>query len=319
MALLSLRDLVVRFHTHDGTVYAVNGVSFNVIEGEVLGIVGESGCGKSSTALAIIGMLRENASLSGSVRLDGHELAGRSEREWRDIRGARVGWIPQEALVNLNPVLRAETQVSEVVRAHTHASAAECRKRARTALAQVGLNAESFLAYPHQLSGGERQRVLIAQAIVCDPQLILADEPTASLDLAARADILGVLARIVNESRTALLLISHEPAVLADYAETVMVMYAGRIVEEGPAAEVLNAPLHPWSAALMRCQIPADNSRARQPLPVVSGAALGIVEEVAGCAFEPRCSDRTEMCGQSAPPLSGREGRRVACFVHGLE
>ena len=296
---------------------AVRDVSFHLSAGRITGLLGESGCGKSSMALAIIGMLPENAWPSGSVRLDGQELAGQSERAWRDIRGARIGWIPQEALLNLNPVLRAETQVAEVVRAHTPGS--DCLPRARAALMRVGLGAEAFLAYPHQLSGGERQKVLIAQAIVCGPRVILADEPTASLDAAGRADVLGTLARIVNETRAALLLISHEPAVLADYAEQVMVMYAGRIVEEGPSAEVLNAPLHPWSAALMRCQIPGDTSRAQQPLPAIPGPAPRLLSEACGCAFEPRCSDRIEMCGQRAPLLSGREGRRVACFVHGLE
>jgi oligopeptide/dipeptide ABC transporter ATP-binding protein len=316
--LLEVQGLRVEYASPGGArSIAVRDVSFHLNAGRITGLLGESGCGKSSTALAIVGMLTENASVSGSIRLDGRELAGRSDREWRDIRGARIAWIPQELLVNLNPVMRAETQVTEVLRAHAHATVSECLVRARTALAQVGLSPEAFLAYPHQLSGGERQRVLIAQAIVCGPAVILADEPTASLDTAAQADILALLARNVAESRAALLLIAHEPAVLADYAEKVMVMYSGRIVEEGAPAEILGTPLHPWTAALMRCQIPADATTARHPLPVIPGAAPSMGEEICGCAFEPRCSDRIEICRESIPPLLGKEGRRVACFVHG--
>ena len=316
--LLEVHDLGVEYALAAGKAgVAVRDVSFHLNAGRITGMLGESGCGKSSTALAIIGMLPENASLSGSVRLDGHEMAGRSEREWRNIRGSEIGWIPQESLVNLNPVLRAETQVAEVLRAQTQRS--DCLPRARAALSRVGLSADAFLAYPHQLSGGERQRVLIAQAIVCGPRVILADEPTASLDAAGRADVLGTLARIVNETHAALLLISHEPGVLADYAEQVMVMYAGRIVEEGRAAEILNAPLHPWTAALMRCRIPNGAGSTRQPLPVIPGSAPRLLSKACGCAFEPRCSDRNERCGQSAPSLSGRKGRQVACFVHELK
>src|SRR5579871_3521961 len=300
--MLEVGGLRAAYRSGDEDVWVVRGVNRTVRQGEIAGMLGESGSGKTTAVLALLGLMPAGATVKGSVLFDGLELAGLTETRLQDIRGARISFIPQEALLNLNPVLRVVDQVAHVVRAHRNISRAGCRSLARSALEQAGLRGVAVQeAYPHQLSGGQRQRVLIAQAIVCQPALVIADEPTASLDAVSSNEILALLCALVRQAQTSLLLITHDPWLLAARANHISVMYAGRIIESGPAASLLNSPLHPYTRALLNsmlpCAVPAEGERDRH-VPAIQGSAPDLRHLPPGCSFEPRCPNRFEGCSQ---------------------
>lgn len=292
MVMLDVRDLRVNYPA--GSV--VRGVSFGIGPGEGVGLLGESGCGKSTTARALLGLLSGGAAASGSVNFRGREMLDLSEKELQPIRGAEISMIFQEPRAALNPVLRVGTQVAEVIRAHG------CHADWRGVMARVGLDARIWEAYPHQLSGGQLQRVLIAQALACGPMLLLADEPTASLDSVTRAGILELLIQLRNAG-IAMLTITHAPAVLTGLAGRVLIMYAGQIVEAGPRERVYARPLHPYTQALLACLPPPPGTGRSKRLPAIPGEPPDFADLPRGCAFAPRCARRIDACETSAPAL----------------
>jgi peptide/nickel transport system ATP-binding protein len=317
-ALLEVNQLDVAYSVNGRYGNVVRGLTFSLQSGEAIGLLGESGCGKTTTALALLGLMPAGTIVRGSVRFRGLELIGAGEGTLQPIRGRQISIILQEPLLNLNPVLRVVDQVAEVVRAHHRVRAKECRDRARAALDQTGLTTRALqTAYPHQLSGGQRQRVVIAQAIVCRPALIIADEPTASLDAISQREILTLLGDMVRQLNSSLLLISHDPRVVAAMAERVLVMYAGRIVEAGPAGAVLGHPLHPFAKGLLRCLLDAKDPAVDRHVPAVTGIAPDSQHLPSGCAFEPRCQDRMPVCAETEPLPVYSELREVRCFLYG--
>jgi peptide/nickel transport system ATP-binding protein len=314
-AVLSVRDLAVAFSTRDGEVTAVNGVSFDIARGEVLGLVGESGSGKSVTGLSILGLIDAPGRIvGGSVRIEGEELVGRPDAELRRIRGKRLAMIFQDPMTTLNPVLRVDTQMVEAIRAHEVVSDRAARGRAAQALAQVGIPSpeERLTAYPHQFSGGMRQRVAIAIALLHRPAVLVADEPTTALDVTIQAQILSEVQRLAAETGTALLWITHDLSVIAGLADRVAVMYAGRIVETGSVADVIERPLHPYTAGLIG-SVPSRNRRG-VPLAQIPGMTPSLLKLPSGCPFHPRCPRASDLSRRVMPePVAYGEGRLVRC------
>jgi peptide/nickel transport system ATP-binding protein len=317
MPLLQVSDLQTEFATRDGVLRAVQGVSFTLERGEVLGLVGESGSGKSVTGFSLMGLVDPPGRIAGgSVRLDGQELVGAPEAQLRALRGRRMAMIFQDPMMTLNPVLSIETQMVETVRAHEHVSHAAARERAIVALGRVGIAAPAARLgqYPHQFSGGMRQRVAIAIALLHDPQVIIADEPTTALDVTVQGQILFEMQKLVRETGAALIWITHDLAVVAGLADRVAVMYAGRIVEDGPVDAVLESPLHPYTRGLLD-SVPANNPTGRR-LAQIPGMAPSLLRLDAGCAFRARCGRAAADCGQMPALLpQGTQGeRRVRCL-----
>jgi peptide/nickel transport system ATP-binding protein len=317
-ALLEVRDLVTEFATRDGALHAVNGVSLSLQPGEVLGIVGESGSGKSVTGFSIMGLIDPPGRIaSGSVRFEGRELVGADPEVLRDLRGNRIAMIFQDPMMTLNPVLRIDTQMIETILAHERVGEPAARARCIEALARVGIASapERLRQYPHQFSGGMRQRVAIAIALLNRPSLIIADEPTTALDVTVQGQILHEMQQLVRDAGTALIWITHDLAVIAGLADRVAVMYAGRIVEEGPVDRVLDAPAHHYTRGLLDA-VPANNARG-QRLRQIAGMTPSLLRLPAGCAFRDRCEAASARCAQPVElrPLS--PSRRVRC-VHPL-
>ena len=304
--LLRVRDLAVSFPGRSGVpMRAVDGVSFELHEGEALGLVGESGCGKSLTALSIVRLVDEppGATAPGSsVRYRGAELVGAPASRLREVRGAEIGFVFQEPMTSLNPVHRVGRQVAETLIAHEGLSRGAARARTRELLARVELPDpdRAARAYPHELSGGMRQRALIAMAIACNPSILIADEPTTALDVTVQAQILELLARLRRETGMALLLISHDLAVVGNVTDRVAVMYAGQIVERGPAADLFRAPAHPYTEGLLRA-VPSIERRDRR-LAVIPGRVPAPGSWPSACRFHPRCPYAWERCASEAPP-----------------
>ncbi len=297
MSVLEVRDLATEFRTREGLVRAVNGVSFSLERGEILGLVGESGSGKSVTGFSLLGLVDPPGRITGgSVRFHGEELLGMPEAALRRLRGRRIAMVFQDPMMTLNPVLSIETQMVETVLAHEKASRRSAVARSIEVLRKVGIaDPEARLAqYPHQFSGGMRQRVAIAIALLHGPDLVLADEPTTALDVTVQGQILFEMQKLVRESGTALIWITHDLAVVAGLADRVAVMYAGRIVEEGAVAEVLDAPRHPYTRGLLE-SVPANNASGRA-LRQIPGMTPSMLRLPPGCAFRERCTRASERC-----------------------
>jgi peptide/nickel transport system ATP-binding protein len=310
---LEVRNLRTHFATRAGIVKAVDDVSFTVARGEVLGLVGESGCGKTVTGFSIIGLVDPPGRITGgSIWYQGQDLAKLTERQMRDLRGNRIAMIFQDPMMTLNPVLRIDTQMIEAVQAHTNVSHAQARAKSRDALGMVGIPSpeERLHAYPHQFSGGMRQRVAIAIALLHNPDLLIADEPTTALDVTIQAQILSEVQRLAAEFGTALIWITHDLSVIAGLADRIAVMYAGRIVESGDATDVLDHPLHPYTAGLID-SVPSRNRRG-QKLLQIPGMTPSLLSLPAGCAFRSRCTRADAACGQ--PPPETGAGQTVRCF-----
>jgi len=311
---LVVEDLKTHFFTRAGVVRAVDGVSFEVKPGEVLGLVGESGCGKTVTGFSILGLVDPPGRVvGGRVLLEGVDLLGLSEAEMRRVRGARVAMVFQDPMMTLNPVLRIDTQMVEAVRAHQDVDNKKAFQLAKEALQRVGIASpeERLRSYPHQFSGGMRQRVAIAIAMLNRPRLIVADEPTTALDVTIQAQILYEAQKLCRESGTALIWITHDLSVVAGLADRICVMYAGRIVEAGTVDEVLDAPLHPYTQGLIG-SVPSRNRRG-VPLAQIPGMMPALTELPAGCAFRARCARAAQACTEQ-PELRAYKSRLVRCF-----
>ncbi len=322
--LLCVQNLTVRYDLEGGAMTAVNDISFRITPGEVVGLLGESGCGKTTTALSLLRMLPETAETTGSITLNGRDLLRLKESQLREIRGAEVAAIYQDSSV-LNPVIPAGTQVAEVLRAHQVCTPAEAREKVNSVLAAIGLKDTEriYNAYPHQLSGGQRQRIAIAQALICNPRLVVADEPTSAVDNETAADIVSYIRRMRERSQTSFLFISHDPDVLATIADRVIVMYAGQIVEDGPLADVYSQPMHPYTRALLDCapgRAPLAESAEVKRLRFIPGNPPAPHTIFPGCAFNDRCGDRMEICNRQKPELfeasSARSARCFKCEVN---
>jgi oligopeptide transport system ATP-binding protein len=309
--LLSVEDLVVRFRTHEGSIYAVNGVSFELERGEAVGLVGESGCGKSVTNLAIMRLLPKPAGRieGGRVVFDGIDLVTVSEADMRDLRGKDIAMIFQDPMTSLNPVLTVEEQMVETIRAHRKASRAEARKRAIELLAMVGIPyPETRLkSYPHQFSGGMRQRVMIAMALALEPKLMIADEPTTALDVTIQAQVLELLRDLAENRDTALILITHDLGVVAGMTQRINVMYAGYIVETGTTVDLFANPSHPYTVGLLH-SIPRLDEERKEELVPIEGTPPDQRRVPLGCPFAPRCAWRLEVCWVDNPPLAAVDG-----------
>jgi peptide/nickel transport system ATP-binding protein len=316
---LQVRDLGVTLKTDDGPVVAVAGVSFGVASGEVLALVGESGCGKSMTALAIMGLLPPGAVRRGSVRLDGTELTELGAREMRDVRGRSVSMVFQEPMTSLNPSFTVGFQVAEVLRRHAGMDRRQARARAAELMDVVRIpgGASRLREYPHQLSGGMRQRVMIAMAIACNPRLLIADEPTTALDVTIQAQILDVLRDLRQEFSMAMILITHDLGVVADIADRVEVMYAGHRVEAAQAAELFASPQHPYTAGLLAAVPRPDLLAAgqRMTLREIPGMVPTMRSAPECCVFAPRCPRADALCRSAVPGWEEvRPGHHAACF-----
>jgi len=325
--LLEVQDLSVRYHTRTGAdVFALTEASLQIAPGEILGVVGESGSGKSTLALSLLAMTPPNAEIDGAVFLQGSlqkNLLELERRRLEGIRGSRVSLIFQEPGLALHPTMRAGVQIEEVLKAHSGMSKEDRRREVRALLESIfGADAARiYVSYPHQLSGGQRQRIAIAQAIVCKPSLLVADEPTASLDSVTQGEILELLVRLRNERGLAILFITHSLELLNRFADRIAVMYGGRIVELGAAASVLNAPQHPYTRALLNCR-PVLNVRSNvlndSRIPVIPGEPPILNSKVEGCAFATRCSERMQICDERVPAFFDAEkGGKARCFKFG--
>ncbi len=316
MSLLQVKNLVVEFPNRRGTLRAIDGISFDIAPGEILGVVGESGAGKSLTGASIIGLLEPPGRIaSGEVLLEGKRIDNLGNDELRHIRGRKIGAIFQDPLTSLNPLYSVGKQLTETIQAHLPVSNAEARKRAIDLLKDTGIPAaeQRIDHYPHQFSGGMRQRVVIALALAAEPKLIVADEPTTALDVSIQAQIISLLKNICKNRGAAVMLITHDMGVIAETCDRVAVMYAGRIVEIGPVHEVINRPAHPYTAGLM-ASIP-DITQDREYLNQIDGAMPRLNAIPTGCAFNPRCPKVFDRCRVERPELMNAGATRAACWL----
>lgn len=307
--LLVARGLRVKFETQLGSVTAVDGVSFELSRGKTLCIVGESGSGKSVTAMSLVRLLPVGVTttVAGEVRLGGRNLLEMSEQELRTIRGRSISIVFQDPMGALNPLLTIGRQVSEPLRLHLDLSRAEAWRRAEELLDLVGIPSahESLNSYPHQLSGGQRQRVVIAMALACNPEILIADEPTTALDVTTQAQILRLLRDLQQKLDMAIILITHDLGVVAEFADDVLVMYAGRVVEKARAGDLFRRPSHPYTHALL-ASIPPFEGEGTENLPAIPGKVPSPLDMPPGCAFHPRCQFGTEACTRAVPELADR-------------
>jgi oligopeptide/dipeptide ABC transporter ATP-binding protein len=323
--LLEVRDLRVDYGDVRANIKpALEGVSFSLRAGEVLGVLGESGCGKSTLASSILRLLATGGQIrGGSVCYDGQEVLRQSERELETIRGARIAIVFQEASLALHPTMRIGQQVARVIGAHTAMSRRSRFSKAREVLSEVFSSDTDriFSSYPHQLSGGQRQRVLIAQAIACNPAILIADEPTASLDTTTQSEILALFSELKQRHNMAIIFITHNPAILAHLAGRILVLYAGRVIEEGPAEVLLRSPRHPYLRDLLRSMTGSPEAALQRhgtKLPTIAGAAPDLSVKSSGCLFAPRCEDKMDECIAHEPgTVTTEDGGAVACFKYG--
>jgi len=310
MALLEVDDLQTHFFTREGTVRAVDGVTFTIEPGKTLGIVGESGCGKSVTALSIMGLLPQPPAkiVGGSVRFEGFDLAKLSERDLEDVRGKEIAMIFQDPMTSLNPTLKIGTQIMETMERHLGLSRKQAKKRAIELLEEVHIPnaADRLNDYPHRFSGGMRQRVMIAIAISCNPKLLIADEPTTALDVTVQAGILDLLEELQEEHQMAMILITHDMGVVAEAADDIVVMYAGQIVEQAASLELFDHPEHPYTEALLGALPQMEGEGIREGrLTAIPGRPPDLADPPTACRFAPRCpfSDREDSCTKEMPQL----------------
>ena len=315
--LLEVRSLRIEFPTRRGTLLAVDDVSFSIAPGEVLGVVGESGAGKSLTGSAVIGLLEPPGRIArGEVKLAGLRIDNLPPDEMRKVRGREIGAIFQDPLTSLNPLYTVGQQLVETITTHLHLSQQQARSRAIELLAATGIPAPERRVdhYPHQFSGGMRQRVVIALALAAEPKLVIADEPTTALDVSIQAQIIQLLKRLCHEKKTAVMLITHDMGVIAETADRVAVMYAGRIAEIGPVAEVIHRPQHPYTAGLMG-SIPSMEHETER-LTQIEGSMPRLTEIPPGCAFHPRCGKAFARCSRERPELLPAGTSQAACWLH---
>ena len=309
--LLEVKDLETEFKVKRGTVKAVNGVSFEVDKGEILAVVGESGSGKSVTSLSVMGLIRDPGRVAG-----GENLLKKSTKEMQAVRGDKISMIFQEPMTSLNPVYRVKDQIMETILTHTTMNKKEALKRAIEMLDLVGIPApeQRVNDYPHQMSGGMRQRVMIAMALACDPELLIADEPTTALDVTIQAQILDLINRLREKLGMAVLLITHDLGVVAETADKVVVMYCGRVVEQATVEQLFTKPLHPYTQGLLDSIPKMDEDRER--LYMIKGIVPDPIHLPKGCSFADRCDKCMEKCREHMPKLSVTEdGRKVRCFL----
>ena len=315
--LLSVEDLRVEFWTQRGTVHAVNGISFDIAPGETLGIVGESGCGKSVTSLALMGILpRAGKITSGTAMFGDRDLFTLSDRELRRVRGRDIAMIFQDPMTSLNPVLTIGRQIREALEAHFDLGKGEANRRVADLLEQVGIPSPDIRLkdYPHQFSGGMRQRAMIAMALACEPKVLIADEPTTALDVTIQAQILDLLKRLVEDRETALMLITHDLGVVAGMCERVNVMYAGMFMETGSAEQLFGRPRHPYTLGLLQ-SVPRLDAERKTRLQPIEGSPRDMLRAPQACPFQPRCRFEVEQSSLEVPPLRELEpGHMVACF-----
>ncbi len=323
--LLEVQDLGVEFQTRAGTAWVLDGVRFSLQRGETLGLVGESGCGKSITALAMMRLIPNPPGriTSGRIVFDGRDLLALNETEMRSIRGNRMSMIFQEPMTSLNPAYTVGDQIGEAVRLHQHMTHRQARARAVEMLQAVGIPAAVTRVneYPHQFSGGMRQRVMIAMALACKPDILIADEPTTALDVTVQAQIFDLISELRERTGTAVLLITHDMGAIAEMADRVAVMYAGRIVEEGSAKQVLQAPLHPYTQGLIGCTPGRRTAGFGEPLLEIPGTVPSLTERGAGCAFADRCPHVQPRCRKSLPAEEWFDdgAHRVQCWLYAKE
>jgi len=317
MPLLEIEDLVIGFRTERGVARAVDGLSLTIDAGRITGLVGESGCGKSVTARAVMGLLPRPPAVVTATRiaLDGENLLDLDERAMRDVRGNQIGMIFQEPMTSLNPTFPIGFQIGETLRLHRKMGGAAIRARVLELLGMVGIGAPErrLKQYPHELSGGLRQRMMIAMALACHPKLLVADEPTTALDVTIQAQILELLVRLRDELGMAILLITHDLGVVAEYADEVAVMYAGKLVESADVGRLFQAPRHPYTQGLLR-SMPRLAGPVGEPLPTIPGTVPSPLERPPGCPFAGRCPRVLERCHEAMPSITWTDGHGFACW-----
>lgn len=316
--LLKVSDLVVHYELENEVVEAVNGVSFEMDRGETLGIVGETGAGKTTLALSIMRLVPEPPGrvVQGTIALDGENVLSMAKREIRQIRGKKVSMIFQDPMTSLNPVQTVGNQIMEVIKLHENCSAAEAVIRATEMLERVGIPGERFNEYPHQFSGGMRQRVVIAIALACSPELLIADEPTTALDVTIQAQILDMMRRLKDDLNTSMIMITHDLGVVAETCDKVAIMYAGEIVEYGSLRDIFTGETrHPYTEGLFR-SLPSLTGDSKRLKPI-EGLMPDPTEKPQGCWFAPRCGRCTQKCRQEAPPVWEQEGHQIRCHLAG--
>ena len=320
--LLEVKNLKTYFYTDDGVVKSVDGVSFSVEKGKTLGIVGESGCGKSITSLSIMQLVETPPGkiVDGEIIYEGEDLLKKNKEEMRKIRGGQIAMIFQEPMTSLNPVFTVGEQIMEALRIHTDLDKHQAKERAieMLKLVKIPLAEKRFNEYPHQLSGGMRQRVMIAMALSCNPKLLICDEPTTALDVTIQAQILDLINELKEKLGTSIMMITHDLGVIAEVADDVMVMSAGRVVEYGSADAIYESPKHPYTAGLMDC-IPKLSDADDKRLSVIEGMVPSFDQMPKGCAFCPRCTEAKKICAEKVPELVEVDGQKVRCFKYTSE
>ena len=320
--ILEVKHLKTYFHTDAGLSKAVNDVSFSVEKGKTLGIVGESGCGKSITSLSIMGLVEipPGKIAGGEIIFEGEDLLKKNEEEMSKIRGKKIAMIFQEPMTSLNPVFTIGQQITEALMLHEKLTKKEARERGIEMLkmVKIPLAEKRFDEYPHQLSGGMRQRVMIAMALCCNPDLLICDEPTTALDVTIQAQILDLINELKEKTGTSVMMITHDLGVIAEVADDVMVMYAGKVVEHATCDQIFERPMHPYTYGLMNC-IPKLDDDVTKRLSVIEGMVPSFDDMPKGCAFCPRCPEAMDICREKMPKLAEAEGRRVRCFKYTQE
>ena len=317
--ILEVKGLKTFFHTEAGTVKAVNDVSFSIEKGRTLGIVGESGCGKSMTSLSIMGLIDKPGKIEGgSIIFEGEDLLKKKEDEMRKIRGKKIAMIFQEPMTSLNPVFTVGKQITEALMLHEKGMTKQKAKEKAIEMLKmvhIPLPEKRFKEYPHQLSGGMRQRVMIAMALCCNPELLICDEPTTALDVTIQAQILELINELKEKTGTSVMMITHDLGVIAEVDDDVMVMYAGKVVEHATGDQIFDSPMHPYTYGLMNCIPKLDDDDSKE-LSVIKGTVPSYDDIPKGCAFCPRCAEAMEICKTRMPRLAEVDGRYVRCFKY---